>query len=103
VQGIIKALALDEDMVRVSVTPLFHAMGLTVNMLAVVFLGASAVIQAKLDFEEFLKANEKYKATMISGAPTSHYMLMNDPGLPIIAFPPGKWPCREARPFPWRC
>jgi long-chain acyl-CoA synthetase len=79
VQGIIKALALDEDMVRVSVTPLFHAMGLTVNMLAVVFLGASAVIQAKLDFEEFLKANEKYKATMISGAPALHYMLVHDP------------------------
>ena len=79
VQGIIKALALDEDMVRVSVTPLFHAMGLTVSMLAVVFLGASAVIQAKLDFEEFLKANEKYKATMISGAPALHYMLVHDP------------------------
>ncbi|HXZ35965.1 MAG TPA: class I adenylate-forming enzyme family protein, partial [Thermodesulfobacteriota bacterium] len=79
VKGIIVALNLDEEMVRVSVTPLFHAMGLTVNMLAVVMLGATAVIQAKLDFEEFLKANEKYSATMISGAPTLHYMLVNDP------------------------
>ena len=79
VKGIIKALELDEGMVRVSVTPLFHAMGLTVNLLAVVMLGATAVIQAKLDFEEFLKANEKYGATMISGAPTLHYMLVNDP------------------------
>lgn len=79
VPGIVKALALDEDMVRVSVTPLFHAMGLTVNMLAVVYLGATAVIQAKLDFAEFLKANEKYRATMISGAPALHYMLVHDP------------------------
>jgi len=79
VKGIVEALKLDEGMVRVSVTPLFHAMGLTVNMLAVVMLGATAVIQAKLDFEEFLKANEKYSATMISGAPTLHYLLVNDP------------------------
>jgi len=79
VQGIIGALHLDEQMVRVSVTPLFHAMGLTVNVLAVVFLGATAVIQAKLDFEEFLKANMKYRATMVSGAPALHYMLVHDP------------------------
>jgi long-chain acyl-CoA synthetase len=79
VKGIIQALHLEEQMVRVSVTPLFHAMGLTVNMLAVVMLGATAVIQAKLDLEEFLKANEKYGATMISGAPALHYMLVNDP------------------------
>ena len=79
VRQIIEALPLDEGMVRVSVTPLFHAMGLTVNMLAVVMLGATAVIQAKLDFEEFLKANEKYRATMISGAPALHYLLVNDP------------------------
>ena len=79
VQDIIEALHLDEEMVRVSVTPLFHAMGLTVNMLAVAMLGATAVIQAKLDFEEFLKANEKYRATMVSGAPALHYMLVNDP------------------------
>ncbi len=79
VKGIIQALYLEEEMVRVSVTPLFHAMGLTVNMLAVVMLGATAVIQAKLDLEEFLKANEKYGATMISGAPALHYMLVNDP------------------------
>ncbi len=79
VRAIIQALYLDEDMVRVSVTPLFHAMGLTVNMLAVVMLGATAVIQAKLDFEEFLKANEKYRASMISGAPALHYMLVQDP------------------------
>jgi len=79
VKGIIVALNLDEGMVRVSVTPLFHAMGLTVSMLAVVMLGATAVILAKLDFEEFLKANEKYGATMTSGAPALHYMLVNDP------------------------
>ena len=79
VQDIITALHLDEGMVRVSVTPLFHAMGLTVNMLAVVLLGATAIIQAKLDFEEFLQANEKYRATMISGAPALHYLLVNDP------------------------
>jgi long-chain acyl-CoA synthetase len=79
VKGIIEALNLDEGMVRVSVTPLFHAMGLTVSMLAVVMLGATAVIQAKLDFEQFLKGNEKYGATMISGAPALHYMLVNDP------------------------
>lgn len=79
VQGIIEALHLDENMIRVSVTPLFHAMGLTVNMLAVTMLGATAIIQAKLDFEEFLKANEKYRATMISGAPALHYLLANDP------------------------
>jgi long-chain acyl-CoA synthetase len=79
VRGIIEALHLDEKMVRVSVTPLFHAMGLTVNMLAVTMLGATAIIQAKLDFEEFLKANEKYRATMISGAPALHYMLAYDP------------------------
>ncbi len=79
VQGIIEALHLDEKMIRVSVTPLFHAMGLTVNMLAVTMLGATAVIQAKLDFEEFLKANEQYRATMVSGAPALHYMLANDP------------------------
>jgi long-chain acyl-CoA synthetase len=79
VQGIIEALHLDEKMIRVSVTPLFHAMGLTVNMLAVTMLGATAVIQAKLDFEEFLKANEQYRATMVSGAPALHYMLVNDP------------------------
>jgi long-chain acyl-CoA synthetase len=79
VQGIIEALNLDEGMVRVSVTPLFHAMGLTVNMLAVVMLGATAVIQAKLDLEEFLKANEKYRATLISGAPALHYLLVHDP------------------------
>jgi len=79
VQGIIEALHLDERMVRVSVTPLFHAMGLTVNMLAVVMLGATAVIQGKLDLEEFLKANERYRATLISGAPALHYMLVHDP------------------------
>jgi len=79
VQGIIEALHLDENMIRVSVTPLFHAMGLTVNMLAVTTLGATAIIQAKLDFEEFLKANEKYRATMISGAPALHYLLAYDP------------------------
>lgn len=79
VQGIIEALFLDEKMVRVSVTPLFHAMGLTVSMLAVVLLGATAAIQPKLDFAEFLKANEKYRATMVSGAPALHYMLVNDP------------------------
>jgi len=79
VEGIIDALHLDEEMIRVSVTPLFHAMGLTVNMLAVTMLGATAVIQAKLDFEEFLKANEQYRATMVSGAPALHYMLVNDP------------------------
>jgi len=78
VRGIIEALHLDENMIRVSVTPLFHAMGLTVNMLAVTMLGATAIIQAKLDFEEFLKANEKYRATMISGAPALHYLLAND-------------------------
>lgn len=79
VQDIIDALHLDERMLRVSVTPLFHAMGLTVNVLAVMLLGATAVIQAKLDFDEFLKANEKYRATMISGAPALHYMLAYDP------------------------
>ena len=79
VKGIIKAFNLDEGMVRVSVTPLFHAMGLTGNMLVVVMLGATAVVQAKLDIEEFLKANEKYGATMISGAPALHYILVNDP------------------------
>lgn len=79
VRAIIKALNLDEGMVRVSVTPLFHAMGLTVNMIAVVMLGATAVIQAKLDLDEFLRANEKYRATMVSGAPALHYMLVNDP------------------------
>ncbi|MBI5967854.1 MAG: long-chain fatty acid--CoA ligase, partial [Deltaproteobacteria bacterium] len=79
VQGIIEALHLEEKMIRVSVTPLFHAMGLTVNMLAVVMLGATAVIQGKLDLEEFLKANEKYRATLISGAPALHYMLVHDP------------------------
>ncbi len=79
VAAIIQALHLDENMIRVSVTPLFHAMGLTVNMLAVVMLGATAVIQAKLDLDEFLKANEKYHATSISGAPALHYLLVNDP------------------------
>jgi len=79
VRGIIKALNLDENMVRVSVTPLFHAMGLTVNILAVVMLGATAVIQPKLDLDAFLKANEKYRATLISGAPALHYMLVHDP------------------------
>ena len=79
VPGIIEAFHLDENMIRVSVTPLFHAMGLTVNMLAVTMLGATAIIQAKLDFEEFLKANEKYRATVISGAPALHYMLAYDP------------------------
>lgn len=79
VRAIIKALNLDEGMVRVSVTPLFHAMGLTVNMIAVVMLGATAVIQSKLDLDEFLRANEKYRATMVSGAPALHYMLVNDP------------------------
>ncbi len=79
VRAIIKALNLDEGMIRVSVTPLFHAMGLTVNMIAVMMLGATAVIQAKLDLEEFLRANEKYRAAMVSGAPALHYLLVNDP------------------------
>ncbi len=78
VRAIIEALNLDEGMIRVSVTPLFHAMGLTVNMIAVVMLGATAVIQAKLDLDEFLRANEKYRATMVSGAPALHYILVND-------------------------
>ena len=79
VRGIVTVLDLREETVRVSVTPFFHAMGLTVNILAMMMLGATTVIQAKLDFEEFLKANEKYKATAISGAPALHYMLTSDP------------------------
>ena len=79
VRGLITVLNLQEETVRVSVTPFFHAMGLTVSILAVAMLGSTVVSQAKLDFVEFLKANEKYRATVVSGAPALHYLLVSDP------------------------
>lgn len=79
VRGLITVLNLQEETIRVSVTPFFHSMGLTVSILAVAMLGSTIVSQAKLDFDEFLKANEKYKATVVSGAPALHYLLVSDP------------------------
>ena len=79
VRGLIEVLNLKEESIRVSVTPFFHAMGLTVSILAVVMLGATIVSHVRLDFDEFLKANEKYRATVVSGAPALHYLLVSDP------------------------
>ncbi len=79
VRDIIHVLQLAEDMIRVSVTPLYHVMGLSVNLIASVMVGATIVIQPKLELDEFLQANQEHRATMVSGAPALHYLLVNDP------------------------
>lgn len=79
VRDIIHVLELTEEMVRVSVTPLFHVMGLSVNLLASVMIGATIIIQPRLDLDEFLQANQQHRATMVSGAPALHHLLVHDP------------------------
>jgi long-chain acyl-CoA synthetase len=78
-ENLVKAMAQDENAVRVSVAPLFHIMGMSGNIMSTVYSGSTAAIYPKLDFEEFLKANEKYRATIISAPPALFYMLIHDP------------------------
>ena len=75
---LIEALGYDERMVRVSATPLFHTMGLTVNILASTRVGALAVLLSKLEIGEYLALNERHRATMVAGAPALHYLLLHE-------------------------
>ncbi|MFA6032978.1 MAG: class I adenylate-forming enzyme family protein, partial [Myxococcota bacterium] len=76
---IIAALKYDDNMVRVSVTPLFHTMGLTVVIIANTKVCGTAVIQPRFEPKAFLAANELYHANMVSGAPALHYMITASP------------------------
>jgi long-chain acyl-CoA synthetase len=64
-----------------TVLPLFHIYGMTTSMNAPIYSGGKLIMLPRFDQEGSLKAIEKHKITIFSGAPTMYSMLLSNPNL----------------------
>jgi long-chain acyl-CoA synthetase len=67
--------------VFLTVTPLFHILGMTTGMNAPIYLAGKMVMLPRFDIPSTLKAIEKHKVTVFCGAPTMYAMLLVHPDL----------------------
>ncbi len=66
--------------VQLLTLPLFHSFGQTVQMNAVVQVGASMVLLPRFDAEAVFAAMQRHGVTLFAGVPTMYIALLNLPG-----------------------
>ncbi|MBU2550679.1 MAG: AMP-binding protein [Proteobacteria bacterium] len=67
--------------VLINVAPWFHAMGVMSGLNASVYTGTKVVIHAAPNPQKLVEDMVKYKATLLTGAPTLFHQLIQVPGL----------------------
>lgn len=72
---------LDETAKLLSVLPLFHGYGMSVNMNACLLAGGEMILVPRFKAEEVLKTMDREKPTFLTGVPTMFVAFSNVPGV----------------------